>query len=139
MRVNYTRSSGLSDRKTNLMATNIDEIDIDELEEEFLSILPKDTRDDYLQLGSKVEQLQFIIDLIKTLYLPFFENDEEMEQLLDEIDILVDVNDPEFELTADIVEAFVQLATYVRQEDVHNRMENNLLIILTYALELIDE
>ena len=118
---------------------DIDNVDIDELEETFLDILPEQKRGEYQSLGSSVEQLQFIIDLLKDSYLPFFDNDMEMEALLDEIDILVDVNDDDFELSSDIVNAFVELANHVRQDDTHQKVKDRMLIILTHTLELVDE
>lgn len=117
---------------------NIDEIDIDDLEETFLSILPDGKRDEYTQLGTEGERVDFIIKLIENSYLPFFDNDMEMEALLDEIGILAGVLDVDNELTGDLVNAFVGLATYVRVDDTHVQIKDRLLVIITYTMELLD-
>ena len=116
---------------------DIDEIDVDELEDTFLSIIPDGKESEYNKLTTEGEQLQFIIDLIKNSYLPFFDNDLEMERLLDEIDLLVNVDDNNFELTSDIVKSFVDISQIIRSDDTHPKIKDRLLIIITYALELI--
>lgn len=119
---------------------NIDDIEEDELESVFLSILPPDVKAEYITSGSDVGRLQIIIDFLTNFYLPFFENDQSLENLLTEINILVDVNDPSFELSADLVNAIVELSVHVRNEaDIPEKLKNNFIIILTHMFELIDD
>ena len=117
----------------------LDDINVDEIDDAVEDTFSPNILDKYQKLNSSVEKLQFIIDNIRDRYLPFFDNDTEMTSLLDELDIMVDVNDDAFELTADIVDNFITLSHFVRDDDVHSEMKERVLVLLTYALELVGE
>jgi hypothetical protein len=118
---------------------DVDNIEVDELETAFLAILSDHDKDVYIQLGTDVERLQFIITLIEDDYLPYFNKDDLMSSLLAELDVLVDVNDPNFELSADVIDIIVNISTIARNDnDVPDSVKGRLLVILTYMLELVE-
>jgi hypothetical protein len=116
----------------------LDMTTVDELEESFKSILTNDEKLKFESLTSNIQKIQFIIDVMKSRYLPFFDADDEMEELLDDLDVLIDVDDPNSELTEYIVDDFVKISQYIRKDDVHIDLKEQLLIILTYALDLVE-
>ena len=117
----------------------LDDIKVDEIDDAVEDTFSPNILDEYQKLQSSTQKLQFIIDNIRERYLPFFDNDNEMTNLLDELDIMIDVNDDSFELTADIVDNFITLSHFVRDDEIHDGMKETVLLLLTYGLELVGE
>jgi len=118
---------------------DIDKVEVDDLDDLFIEILPPDQRGEYMRQPTDVARLKFIIGTIRDNYSPFFDSDDDISSLLDELDVLIDVDDPDFELTPDIIDTVVNITNYVRADDVHPQMKARLIILLTYALELVGD
>lgn len=118
---------------------DVDNLEVNDLETAYLATLSDVDEALYIELGTAVERLQFIITLLKDDYLPFFNKDDLMSALLDELDVLIDVNDPNFELSADVIDIIVNISTIVRgDDDVPDSVRARMLVILTYMLELVE-
>jgi len=82
--------------------------------------------------SSRVSDSQSILTYVRE----HFFTDDEFDALLDEIELFIDVNEGEFELSDEIVAGFVEAAGYVRNSDFGRKEE--LLILLLASLDILD-
>jgi len=82
--------------------------------------------------GINLSDSQAILTFIRDNYI----TDDKFDEMLSILEIYIDVNEGEFELTADIVGDFVKAATYVKDSDFDDG--EDLLILLLAALDLLE-
>ena len=94
-----------------------------------LEIMHVDGRD---SATMNLNDSQDILTFIRETYI----TDDTFDNMLSDLEVFIMVNVGEFELTSDIIDAFVRASNYIKESDFEDA--ENILVLLLAALDVLD-